>query len=126
MAEDLGGTSRYICTEHPLAQVWWASQHLPVNQVQDWEENLQGQDGLSAPSSAHLHPRIPAVNAFIFHHTDLLLEAGWCDGSIDPMMPQQSCPAPPGTYLSRSGYGDVAREVCELEHNYTLLTERLK
>ena len=42
----------------------------------------------------------------------------WC--------PNQSCPAPPGTYLSRSGYGDVAREVCGLEHNYTLLTERLK
>ena len=40
--------------------------------------------------------------------------------------PNQSCPAPPGTYLSRSGYGDVAREVCGLEHNYTLLTERLK
>lgn len=40
--------------------------------------------------------------------------------------PNASCPSPPGTFLSRSGYGDVAREVCDLRHNYTVLTERLK
>ena len=40
--------------------------------------------------------------------------------------PNASCPSPPGTFLSRSGYGDVTREVCDLRHNYTVLTERLK
>ena len=40
--------------------------------------------------------------------------------------PNASCPSPPGTFLSRSGYGEVAREVCGLRHNYTVLTERLK
>ena len=37
--------------------------------------------------------------------------------------PNASCPSPPGTFLSRSGYGEVAREVCGLRHNYTVLTE---
>ena len=37
--------------------------------------------------------------------------------------PNASCPSPPGTFLSRSEYGEVAREVCGLRHNYTVLTE---
>ncbi|XP_022097062.1 uncharacterized protein LOC110982732, partial [Acanthaster planci] len=40
--------------------------------------------------------------------------------------PNAKCPAPPGSYLSRSGYGNLARQVCGLRYTYTLLTERLK
>ena len=40
--------------------------------------------------------------------------------------PNANCPAPPGSFLAKSGYGDVARQVCGMRHNYTLLTERLK
>ena len=40
--------------------------------------------------------------------------------------PNAKCPAPPGSYLSRSGYGNFARQVCGLKYSYTLLTERLK
>ena len=39
--------------------------------------------------------------------------------------PNADCPAPPGSFLTRSGYGNVARTVCSLNYNYTLLTERL-
>ena len=40
--------------------------------------------------------------------------------------PNARCPAPPNTFLTKSGYGNVARQVCGIRYNYTLLTERLK
>jgi len=40
--------------------------------------------------------------------------------------PNNNCPAPPGTYLIRCGYGTSARQVCGIRNYYTLLTERLK
>jgi hypothetical protein len=40
--------------------------------------------------------------------------------------PNARCPAPPNTFLTKSGYGNVARQVCGMRYNYTLLTERLK
>lgn len=40
--------------------------------------------------------------------------------------PNTSCPAPPDSYITRAGYAPVARQVCGIRYNYTLLTERLK
>lgn len=40
--------------------------------------------------------------------------------------PNSRCPAPPNTYLTKSGYGNIARQVCGMQYDYTLLTERLK
>ena len=40
--------------------------------------------------------------------------------------PNARCPAPPNTFLTKSVYGNVARQVCGIRYNYTLLTERLK
>ena len=40
--------------------------------------------------------------------------------------PNPKCPVPQGSHLTKSGYGDTARQVCGMRHNYTLLTERLK
>ncbi|KAI8485803.1 hypothetical protein Bbelb_363550 [Branchiostoma belcheri] len=37
-----------------------------------------------------------------------------------------NCPAPPGEYLEKKGFGTYARQVCGLRNNYTLLSERLK
>ncbi|KAH3739180.1 hypothetical protein DPMN_045827 [Dreissena polymorpha] len=39
--------------------------------------------------------------------------------------PNKNCPVPPDAFLSRSGYGSTARQVCSEHHYYTLLTERL-
>ena len=40
--------------------------------------------------------------------------------------PNAKCPAPPDTFLNKMGYGSVARQVCGMRCNYTLLTERLR
>lgn len=40
--------------------------------------------------------------------------------------PNTNCPAPPGEYLERKGFGSYARQVCGMTCNYTLLTEKLK
>ncbi|PIK38275.1 hypothetical protein BSL78_24895 [Apostichopus japonicus] len=40
--------------------------------------------------------------------------------------PNPNCPAPPGSYLAKSGFGNYARQVCGLSYHYTLLTERLQ
>ncbi|XP_057685677.1 uncharacterized protein LOC130911989 [Corythoichthys intestinalis] len=40
--------------------------------------------------------------------------------------PNVNCPAPPGEYLEKKGFGTYARQVCGMQYNYTLLTERLK
>ena len=40
--------------------------------------------------------------------------------------PNPKCPAPQGSHLTKSGYGDTARQLCGMRHKYTLLTERLK
>ena len=39
--------------------------------------------------------------------------------------PNANCPAPPGSYLTRNGYGNAARTVCGMKCHSTLLTERL-
>lgn len=39
--------------------------------------------------------------------------------------PNSNCPAPPGSYITRGGFGTYARQVCGTKHFYTLLTERL-
>ncbi|KAL0153055.1 hypothetical protein M9458_051654 [Cirrhinus mrigala] len=40
--------------------------------------------------------------------------------------PSSNCPAPPGEYLEKKGFGSYARQVCGMKYNYTLLTEKLK
>ncbi|XP_033124955.1 uncharacterized protein LOC117123212, partial [Anneissia japonica] len=40
--------------------------------------------------------------------------------------PNRNCPAPPGSYLNKCGFGNLARQVCGLNYFYTLLTERLQ
>lgn len=40
--------------------------------------------------------------------------------------PSTNCPAPPGEYLEKKGFGSYARQVCGMTYNYTLLTEKLK
>ncbi|XP_072030815.1 uncharacterized protein, partial [Amphiura filiformis] len=40
--------------------------------------------------------------------------------------PNAKCPAPPDTFLNKLSYGSVARQVCGMRYNYTLLTERLR
>ncbi|XP_028293729.1 uncharacterized protein LOC114456278 [Gouania willdenowi] len=40
--------------------------------------------------------------------------------------PNTNCPAPPGEFLEKKGFGSYARQVCGMTHNYTLLTEKLK
>lgn len=40
--------------------------------------------------------------------------------------PSTNCPAPPGEYLEKKGFGSYARQVCGMKYNYTLLTEKLK
>ena len=40
--------------------------------------------------------------------------------------PNSACPAPSDSFLTIAGYAPVARQVCGLMFNYTLLTERLK
>ncbi|XP_041953175.1 uncharacterized protein LOC121713009 [Alosa sapidissima] len=40
--------------------------------------------------------------------------------------PNTNCPAPPGEYLERKGFGSYARQVCGMSSYYTLLTEKLK
>lgn len=40
--------------------------------------------------------------------------------------PNANCPAPPGEYLEKKGFGSYARQVCGMKYNYTLLTEKLK
>lgn len=39
--------------------------------------------------------------------------------------PNTNCPAPPGEYLEKKGFGSYARQVCGMKYNYTLLTEKL-
>ncbi|XP_059183512.1 uncharacterized protein LOC131962582 [Centropristis striata] len=39
--------------------------------------------------------------------------------------PNTNCPAPPGAYLEKKGFGSYARQVCGMKFNYTLLTEKL-
>ena len=40
--------------------------------------------------------------------------------------PNSACPAPSDSFFTIAGYAPVARQVCGLMFNYTLLTERLK
>lgn len=40
--------------------------------------------------------------------------------------PNANCPAPPGAYLEKKGFGSYARQVCGMKYNFTLLTEKLK
>lgn len=40
--------------------------------------------------------------------------------------PNSNCPASPGEYLQKKGFGSYARQVCGVKNNYTLLTEKLK
>ncbi|TKS67752.1 hypothetical protein D9C73_000924 [Collichthys lucidus] len=39
--------------------------------------------------------------------------------------PNTNCPAPPGEYLEKKGFGSYARQVCGMKYDYTLLTEKL-
>ena len=39
--------------------------------------------------------------------------------------PNTNCPAPPGEYLEKKGFGSYARQVCGMTFHYTLLTEKL-
>ena len=40
--------------------------------------------------------------------------------------PNANCPAPAGSFLAKSGFGNFARQVCGIKYFYTLLTERLQ
>ncbi|XP_043980688.1 uncharacterized protein LOC122835588 [Gambusia affinis] len=40
--------------------------------------------------------------------------------------PNSNCPAPPGEFLEKKGFGSYARQVCGMTNSYTLLTEKLK
>uniref|UniRef100_A0A0F8AU07 C2H2-type domain-containing protein n=1 Tax=Larimichthys crocea TaxID=215358 RepID=A0A0F8AU07_LARCR len=41
------------------------------------------------------------------------------------LCPNTNCPAPPGEYLEKKGFGSYARQVCGMKYDYTLLTEKL-
>ncbi|XP_032406065.1 uncharacterized protein LOC116710883 [Xiphophorus hellerii] len=40
--------------------------------------------------------------------------------------PNSNCPAPPGEFLKKKGFGSYASQVCGMTNSYTLLTEKLK
>ncbi|XP_032405903.1 uncharacterized protein LOC116710776 [Xiphophorus hellerii] len=40
--------------------------------------------------------------------------------------PNSNCPAPPGEFLEKKGFGSYARQVCGMTNSYTLLTEKLR
>lgn len=67
---------------------------------------------------------LPNMMAFFTTHAFFWRPVGVMLAKI--RCPNSNCPAPPGEYLEKKGFGSYARQVCGIKFNYTLLTEKLK
>eukprot|EP00057_Strongylocentrotus_purpuratus_P015139 XP_011669613.1 PREDICTED: uncharacterized protein LOC105440781 [Strongylocentrotus purpuratus] len=76
------------------------------------------------PLPTSLKGTLPSMPLFFSTHVFFWRPVGVMGTKI--LCPNSNCPAPPDSFLTRSGYGPVARQVCGLTCDYTLLTERLK
>ena len=76
------------------------------------------------PIPTNVKETLPAMTSFFTTPVFFWRPVGVMETKI--ACPNPKCPAPPGSHLTKSGYGDVARQVCGMRVNYTLLTERLK
>ena len=77
----------------------------------------------SSPLSTTVRGGLPQMMAFFTTPVFFWRPVGVME--IKVICPNANCPAPPGSFLSKHGYGNIARTVCGLRYQYTLLTERL-
>ncbi|XP_013407000.1 uncharacterized protein LOC106171268 [Lingula anatina] len=75
------------------------------------------------PMPISIKASLPSMYAFFTSPVIFWRPVGVMEAKIP--CPNKDCPAPPGSFLSKHGFGSTARQVCGMRSFYTLLTERL-